>query len=120
MNCLEAPPEDIVAPCISMQYKWHPENRLDSFPSWPREIEYAKACGYNLVPPEYVLPHWSVKMVMERVLPKLYALRNSGFAEYSGPAGRPAREFDHPLFFKEPVRNAPKSVPPEGGRAIFR
>lgn len=85
---------------LSDRYDWQSTNRLSSFDSWEDEITHAKSEGYELVPPDYVIPHWSVAMKMGDKIPKLYVMREQTFGEFTNASNRPARDHGYPLFFK--------------------
>jgi hypothetical protein len=93
-------------PCspIADRYGWMESNRLKTFASWEDEITHATAEGYQLVPPDYHIPHWSTAMSMGDALPKLYVMRMAGnFDELRASFDRPARDIAYPLFFRTNV-----------------
>jgi hypothetical protein len=86
---------------IADRYGWMESNRLKAFASWEDEIAHATAEGYQVVPPDYHIPHWSTAMSMGDALPKLYVMRMAGnFDELRASFDRPARDIAYPLFFR--------------------
>ncbi len=86
---------------IADRYGWMESDRLKTFTSWEDEIAHATAEGYQVVPPDYHIPHWSTAMSMGDALPKLYVMRMAGnFDELRASFDRPARDIAYPLFFR--------------------
>ncbi len=94
MSAESIPPE----PPISSLYNWRDSN-LRSHAKWEDEVKAAKDLGYQLVPPHYVVPHWTVALSGMPV-PKLFAMKKDGIGEMTSAPDRPARDFGYPLYFK--------------------
>lgn len=89
---------------IKKHYAWMEENRVKAFASWVEELEYARAEGFELVPPDYRIPHWATVIVMGEVLPTLFIMRaDKSFEEFRLSNGKEARVFGYPLFFRKDV-----------------
>lgn len=77
-------------------YAWIDSNRLMA--TWEEEIEHAKSLGFLLVPPTYIIPHWSE--VMGGRFPELFILRPHGMEEFPGSGGMAVGEIGYPVFIQ--------------------
>jgi hypothetical protein len=93
---------------IASQYGWENRNISKKLGSWEAEIEHMKRLGYELVPPNYHIPHWSTAMSMGDALPKIYVLRLNGPDELSAHFDCLASRLGYPVFF----RSNGKGLPP--------
>ena len=56
-------------------YGWDDANRAKCFETWEEEIEHVEAQGYQLVPYQYYIPHWTSAMGANPAFPDLYLYR---------------------------------------------
>ena len=82
---------------------WMDSQRTQGFATWAAEIAHMENLGYQLVPSDYHIPHWS----RAEGARKLYVNGRDGPREMTACFDRPARDLGYPLFFKQntPVRH---------------
>jgi hypothetical protein len=76
---------------------WIDSQRTQGFATWADEIAHMETLGYQLVPPDYHIPHWSQAEDGR----KLYVSGRDGPREMTACFDRPARDLGYPLFFKQ-------------------
>lgn len=82
------------------QYSWI-ETNLRGFKTWEDEIKHMESLGYQLVPPDYRIPHWSELGTN----PYLYVCGNGGVPrEMNSFFDRPAAQIGYPLYFAKSNR----------------
>lgn len=91
------------------RYSWVEENRTRGFDTLKAEIEHVESLGYELVPPEYKIPHWSEETRNGEPLPKLYVNTLEGVRPFTAALDRYAAELGYPLFFKLNVPDEPQA-----------
>ncbi len=83
---------------------WIDSNRTKGFATWDAEIAHMQSLGYELVPPNHHIPHWSKAEGARR----LYVNGRNGPRELAAFFNRPARDLGYPLFFKQNVKDEPR------------
>lgn len=78
------------------RYSWDAVN-LRGFATWADEIAHAESLGYQLVPPDYHLPHWSASLNGDAA--KIYTMGGRELREVNTSFDRPAAQIGYPLYF---------------------
>lgn len=87
---------DITPESAHRWYEWHESQLTKGFSTWAEEIRYMESLGYQLVPPDYHIPHWS----QAEGAREIYTNGVFGPRKISGCFDRPARDFSYPIFFR--------------------
>ena len=82
---------------VDAGFCWIDSNRTRGFATWADEIAHMETLGYQLVPPEYHIPHWS----QAGGLRKLFVSGCDGPQQMTSCLNRPARDLGYPVFFKQ-------------------
>lgn len=87
----------MTTPVAFSSYDWHKSNLdRDRFASWADQIAHMESLGYQLVPPDYHIPHWS----RAKDAPLLYVDGRMGPRLMDAAFDRPACDIGYPLYFR--------------------